>query len=49
VRFLLRETGAAYLDLCGEIAGLREEVAALGAAVERFRPGGSWESETIKR
>ncbi|MFZ5768614.1 MAG: hypothetical protein ACOY3F_07955 [Bacillota bacterium] len=36
VRFLLREAGAAYLDLRREIAGLREEVAALRAAVERF-------------
>lgn len=36
VRFLLREAGAAYLDLRREIAGLREEVAALRATVERF-------------
>lgn len=36
VRFLLREAGAAYLDLRREIAELREEVAALRAAMERF-------------
>lgn len=36
VRFLLREAGTAYLALRREIVGLREEVAALRAVVERF-------------
>lgn len=36
VRFLLREAGAAYLDLRREMVRVREEVAALRAVVERF-------------